>query len=134
VTEEAHRQKRRARAALPRDERDREGGARRRESEGARRREARAVALDDTFSSATSAPARSTLPKASKRPRCAARAVGSVRIPSTRPAMQNGTVSRKIERQPNASSSRPPIAGPIAGASTIPKPYTPIARPRCSTG
>jgi hypothetical protein len=46
----------------------------------------------------------------------------SVRAPSTSAAMQNGTVSRKIERQPNASSSTPPSAGPIAGASTMPKP------------
>ncbi len=40
----------------------------------------------------------------------------------------------KIDRQPKASMSTPPSAGPTAGASTTPKPKIPIARPRCSTG
>src|SRR5436190_4270827 len=87
-----------------------------------------------TFSSVTSAPSSSIQPIQSKRcdgrPACR----GSVVAPSARPAMQNGTVSRKIERQPNASRRTPPIAGPMAGASTMPKPYSAIARPRSSTG
>ena len=39
-----------------------------------------------------------------------------------------------MARQPNASISKPPAAGPIAGASTTPKPNSPMARPRCSSG
>ena len=45
--------------------------------------------------------------------------------------MQNGTTTKKIERQPNASTSTPPTLGPTAGASTTPMPKMPIALP-CS--
>ena len=40
---------------------------------------------------------------------------------------------KKIERQPKASTSRPPTDGPSAGASTTPMPNSPLARP-CSCG
>ncbi len=40
---------------------------------------------------------------------------------------------KKIERQPNQSTSTPPIDGPSAGASTTPMPNRPLARP-CSLG
>ena len=40
---------------------------------------------------------------------------------------------KKIERQPNQSTSTPPIEGPSAGASTTPMPNMPLARP-CSCG
>ncbi len=40
---------------------------------------------------------------------------------------------KKIERQPNRSTSTPPRLGPIAGASTTPMPKIPLARP-CSWG
>ena len=46
-------------------------------------------------------------------------------------AMQNGTTMKKIDRQPNRSTSTPPMLGPIAGASTTPMPKMPLARP-CS--
>jgi hypothetical protein len=45
--------------------------------------------------------------------------------------MQNGITKKKIARQPNKSTSTPPTLGPMAGASTVPKPKMPIARP-CS--
>ena len=54
--------------------------------------------------------------------------------PARSPCAANGSDSRKIERQPNASTSAPPSAGPTAGASTMPKPKRPIARPRSSGG
>ena len=47
-------------------------------------------------------------------------------------ARQNGTTMKKIERQPNRSTSTPPMLGPIAGASTTPMPKMPLARP-CSS-
>jgi hypothetical protein len=40
---------------------------------------------------------------------------------------------KKIERQPKASTSSPPMDGPRAGASTTPMPKMPLARP-CSCG
>ena len=40
---------------------------------------------------------------------------------------------KKIERQPNQSTSTPPMDGPSAGASTTPMPNMPLARP-CSCG
>ena len=40
---------------------------------------------------------------------------------------------KKIERQPNRSTSQPPRLGPSAGAITDPMPNMPIARP-CSCG
>ena len=43
--------------------------------------------------------------------------------------MQKGTTTKKIERQPKASTSTPPTLGPMAGASTTPKPKMPMARP-----
>ncbi len=46
---------------------------------------------------------------------------------------QNGEATKKIERHPNHSTSTPPMLGPSAGASTTPKPKSPIARP-CSSG
>ncbi len=81
-----------------------------------------------------SAPTSRIQPGQSKRSDVAPPRGCSVRMPSPSPAMQNGTVNRKIERQPYASSSAPPSAGPIAGASTMPNPYSAIARPRSSTG
>ena len=48
-------------------------------------------------------------------------------------ARQNGTTMKKIERQPNQSTSSPPMLGPMAGASTTPMPKMPLARP-CSCG
>ena len=47
--------------------------------------------------------------------------------------MQNGTTMKKIERQPNQSTKKPPILGPMAGASTTPMPKKPLALP-CSPG
>ena len=38
--------------------------------------------------------------------------------------------TKKIERQPNASTRMPPMLGPSAGARTTPKPKMPIALPR----
>ncbi|OQC17296.1 MAG: hypothetical protein BWX79_00372 [Alphaproteobacteria bacterium ADurb.Bin100] len=52
---------------------------------------------------------------------------------SHRDARQNGTTMKKIERQPNQSTSTPPMLGPMAGASTTPMPKMPLARP-CSLG
>ena len=48
-------------------------------------------------------------------------------------ARQKGTTMKKIERQPNRSTSTPPMLGPMAGASTTPMPKIPLARP-CSWG
>ena len=48
--------------------------------------------------------------------------------------MQKGTTTKKIERQPNCSTSTPPSTGAIAGESTTPNPKIPIARPCCSGG
>ena len=59
--------------------------------------------------------------------------VGTKRYASAIDAMQNGTTMKKIERQPNRSTSTPPMLGPIAGASTTPIPKRPLARP-CSCG
>ena len=46
--------------------------------------------------------------------------------------MASGTTMKKIERQPNTSTSTPPMLGPMAGASTTPTPNNPLARP-CSS-
>ena len=51
---------------------------------------------------------------------------------SARP--QKGSGSRNMARQDSVSMAMPPTAGPSAGASTIPAPYTPIAMPRRSGG
>ena len=47
---------------------------------------------------------------------------------------KKGCGSRKIERQPKVCSRMPPMLGPIAGTSTMPKPKMPIALPRRSGG
>ena len=56
------------------------------------------------------------------------------RQPMGRAATQNGTESTKMARQPKTCISRPPTVGPTAGASTMPNPNSPIARPRSSSG
>ena len=58
---------------------------------------------------------------------------GTKRCASQSEAMQNGTTMKKIDRQPKPSTSRPPMLGPMAGASTTPMPKMPLARP-CSCG
>ena len=40
---------------------------------------------------------------------------------------------KKMERQPNQSTSSPPMLGPMAGPNTTPMPKMPLARP-CSCG
>lgn len=47
------------------------------------------------------------------------------------PISVSGTTTKKIERQPKASTRKPPTLGPSAGASTTPKPNMLIALP-CS--
>ncbi len=47
------------------------------------------------------------------------------------PISVSGTTTKKIERQPKASTRKPPRLGPSAGASTTPKPNMLIALP-CS--
>ena len=59
--------------------------------------------------------------------------VGTKRADSHTEARQNGTTMKKMERQPNQSTNRPPRLGPMAGANTAPTPKIPIARP-CSCG
>ena len=59
--------------------------------------------------------------------------LGTKRADSHNEARQNGTTMKKIERQPNRSTSTPPKLGPMAGANTAPTPKIPIARP-CSCG
>jgi hypothetical protein len=52
-----------------------------------------------------------------------------------KPAIPIGTPIRKIVRQSSRLSMiQPLIVGPIEGASIIPKPQTPSARPRCCGG
>ena len=88
-----------------------------------------------TLSSAASVAASSANPTQSKRvPGPPPRGPGRKRQPSTRPATQKGSGSKKIERQPKLSSSMPPMLGPIAGTSTMPRPKRPIALPRRSGG
>ena len=59
--------------------------------------------------------------------------VGTKRADIHSDTRQNGTTMKKIERQPNQSTSTPPRLGPSAGASTTPVPKMPMARP-CSCG
>lgn len=50
------------------------------------------------------------------------------------PSSVNGTTTKKIERQPNSSTRKPPRLGPSAGASTTPKPNSPNALPCSRSG
>ena len=59
--------------------------------------------------------------------------VGTKRIDIHNATRQNGTTMKKIERQPNHSTSKPPRLGPRAGASTAPSPKMLMAR-GCSCG
>jgi hypothetical protein len=87
------------------------------------------------LSSATSAAASRIKPAQSKRVSVALLLrAGRKRQPISKPATQNGSGSRKIERHPNSCNSTPPMLGPIAGTNTMPKPNMPIALPRRSGG
>ena len=89
--------------------------------------------------SATSAGIRSAAPAASKR-RSLANAVvfGTISHPRTAPARANGTVTQKIERQPNVASSTPPSVGPrlrptACAAAMIPSAFPRLAAPAAAT-
>ena len=45
-------------------------------------------------------------------------------------AMPIGTLTKKIDSQPLASTSTPPTSGPIATAAPVVAPHSPIAVPR----
>ncbi|MNN22212.1 hypothetical protein D3C81_1355630 [compost metagenome] len=76
---------------------------------------------------------------ASARPRQSSGSRSPIMIESTAmtrramnaPSSVSGTTTKKIERQPNASTRKPPRLGPSAGASTTPKPNMLMALP-CS--
>ena len=82
---------------------------------------------------ASVAPVSSSTPIQSKLRRVISRGSGSQRAASHRAATPVGTASQKMADQENMSSNMPPRLGATAGASTMPKPRMPDARP-CSCG
>jgi hypothetical protein len=91
------------------------------------------------ITTATSAGTRSAAPKASKR-RSLARAVvfGTISQASAAPRTAIGTLTQKIERQPDAASSTPPSVGPrlrpiACAAAMIPSALARRAGPAAAT-
>ncbi len=54
---------------------------------------------------------------------------GKIMTAAMVPRMPMGTLMMKISRQSTYSTSAPPSVGPMAGATTTPSPYMPIAVP-----
>ncbi len=76
----------------------------------------------------------STTPGMSIRCRRPGRMSGMMRNVSTRAITPNGRLTKKIQRQSNAVTSRPPRVGPAIVATPATAPQTPNAAPRRSGG
>ncbi len=85
------------------------------------------------ISASTAAPAatvKAAAPGRSSRRAPGSRDSGSVRRASTTAASASGRFTRKIDRQPRYSVSRPPATGPTAAAAPLTEPQTPKATAR----